>query len=196
LRSFRVGRRQLEIIPRIFRTDPGCCGRQNRQDYLSHSKTTSVRGARCCGSAPGGCGLVATAAASQDRRCTAGARGGGGAGQLDGTLVFCYTAWVEKCVQKAGDSSRFFYFRPRPGRLPHSGQIAKRRTLRRLRCRCSARFLKRALAISATPERLRPCLRRQARPPHSKRVRVRACSLTSRAEEGSSLSPCPTNSRS
>jgi hypothetical protein len=35
----------------------------------------------------------------------------GGAGQLDGALIFCYTVRVEKCVQKAGDSSRFFYFR-------------------------------------------------------------------------------------
>src|SRR6202043_580897 len=34
-----------------------------------------------------------------------------GAGQLDGTLIFCYIVPVEKCVQKAGDSSRFFYFR-------------------------------------------------------------------------------------
>jgi hypothetical protein len=41
----------------------------------------------------------------------AGARGARGAGQLDGTLIFCYTVLVEKCVQKAGDSSRFFYFR-------------------------------------------------------------------------------------
>jgi hypothetical protein len=35
----------------------------------------------------------------------------GGAGQLAGTLIFCYTVPVEKCVQKAGDSSRFFCFR-------------------------------------------------------------------------------------
>jgi hypothetical protein len=34
----------------------------------------------------------------------------GRAAQLDGTLIFCYTVWVEKCVQKAGDSSRFFLF--------------------------------------------------------------------------------------
>jgi len=33
-----------------------------------------------------------------------------GVGQLDTTLVFCYIVLVEKCVQKAGDSSRFFYF--------------------------------------------------------------------------------------
>ena len=35
----------------------------------------------------------------------------GGAGQLDGASIFCYIVPVEKCVQKAGDSSRFFYFR-------------------------------------------------------------------------------------
>jgi hypothetical protein len=35
----------------------------------------------------------------------------GGPGQLDGTLIFCYIVPAEKCAQKAGDSSRFFYFR-------------------------------------------------------------------------------------
>src|SRR5260370_6950854 len=33
-------------------------------------------------------------------------------GRLDTTLIFCYIVPVEKCVQKAGDPSRFFYFRP------------------------------------------------------------------------------------
>src|SRR6266851_5483952 len=32
-------------------------------------------------------------------------------GRLDTTLIFCYIVAVEKCVQKAGDPSRFFYFR-------------------------------------------------------------------------------------
>jgi hypothetical protein len=35
----------------------------------------------------------------------------GGPGQLDETLIFCYIVLVENCVQTAGDSSRFFYFR-------------------------------------------------------------------------------------
>src|SRR5258708_7349713 len=35
----------------------------------------------------------------------------GWVGRLDTTLIFCYIVAVEKCVQKAGDPSRFFYFR-------------------------------------------------------------------------------------
>src|SRR6266852_8425315 len=35
----------------------------------------------------------------------------GGPVRLDGASIFCYIVPVEECVQKAGDSSRFFYFR-------------------------------------------------------------------------------------
>src|SRR6266446_5064738 len=51
------------------------------------------------------------AGVSSGRRRRAGVYGGRWVGRLDTTLIFCYIVSVEKCVQKAGDSSRFFYFR-------------------------------------------------------------------------------------
>ena len=78
-----------------------------------HSKknASSVRGARCCGR-----DRVVVVLQGWREFFRAGGAGqphvvAGGAGQLDGTSIFCYTVPVEKCVQKVGDSSRFFYFR-------------------------------------------------------------------------------------
>ena len=67
-----ANRRQSGSNPAHISKDPGCCGGQDRQECPC---TISVRGARCCGSGPGGCGLAMLAGAFPARRCTAGARG-------------------------------------------------------------------------------------------------------------------------
>src|ERR1700687_2479252 len=76
----------------------------------SRARPISVRGAGCCGSALGGCGLEALAGVFLGRGGRAGACGVPWGRSSRRNVIFCYTLSVEKCVQKAGDFLPLFLF--------------------------------------------------------------------------------------